>query len=107
MKTNSTQQEILLLTGTNFSSRHCCEKDDQGNQNNLTEREQLEEACWNGLLQDMLPEICEQPYGNKLYLWHIRETNSFIEIQLGELPEEKEKYCSIDPYSFLPTYFLS
>ncbi|MDB5222328.1 MAG: hypothetical protein JWN83_995 [Chitinophagaceae bacterium] len=106
MKTNSTQQEILLLTGTKFSARHCCEKDDSAN-NHLTEREQLEEACWNGLLHDMLPEICEQSPGKKLYLWHIRETKSFIEIDLGELPEEKEKYSSIDPYSFLPTCFLS
>ena len=106
MKPTSVQQEILLLTGTNFSSRHCYEKDDN-NQNHLTEKEQLEEACWNGLLQQMLPEICEQPYGKKLYLWQITETNSFIEIELGELPVEKENYCSRDPYSFLPTCFLS
>ena len=105
MGTTSTQQEILLLTGTNFSSRHCFEKDDSS-QNHLTEREQLEEACWNGLLQDMLPEICEQSHG-KLYMWQVWKTNSFIEIELGEIPEEKENYYSIDPYSFLPEYILS
>ena len=55
----------------------------------------------------MLPEICEQDYGNKLYMWQVWKTNSFIEIELGEIPEEKEKYFSIDPYSFLPEYNLS
>jgi hypothetical protein len=54
----------------------------------------------------MLPEICEQVSG-KLYMWQVWKTNSFIEIELGEIPEEKDKYYSIDPYSFLPGYFLS
>lgn len=107
MKTNSTQQEILLLTGTKFSARHCFEKDNK-DKNHLTEKEQLEEACWNGLLKEILPEICDQFYGNKkIYMWQVWETNSFIEIELGDIPEEKEKYFSIDPYSFLPEYFLS
>jgi hypothetical protein len=108
MKTNSTQQEILLMTGTDFSARQCCEKNDTGNQHNLTEKEQLEEACWNGLLKDMLPELCEQPGGGKkLYLWQIKEGSSFIELELGDVPVEKEKYFSIDPYSFMPVQVFS
>lgn len=103
----STQQEILLLTGTNFSSRLCYEQDDQSSIHKLTEREQLEDACWNGLLPDMLPEIIEQPYGGKLYLWQIREAKSFIEIDLGETPEDKENAYSIDPYLFLSEYHFS
>jgi hypothetical protein len=105
MRTTSTQ-EILLLTGTNFSSRHCFEKDDN-NTNHLTSREQLEEACWNGLLKEMLPEICEKDNQNKLYMWQVWKTNSFIEIEMAEVPEEKENYYSIDPYSFLPEYIMS
>jgi len=106
METNSTQQEILLVTGSRFSSRHCFEKNDKTN--HLTVKAQLEEACWNGLIKEMLPEICEHFSGNKnLYLWQVWETNSFIEIELGEIPAEKDGYLSIDPYSFLPAYFLS
>lgn len=108
MKTNSTQQEILLMTGTTFSSRQFCDRDDDGKQNELSEREQLEAACWNGLLPQMLPEIYEHPGGDKnMYMWQITEAASFIEIELGELPEEKEKHYSIDPYSFLPLKLLS
>lgn len=108
MKTNSTQQEILLVTGTSFSSRQCFEKNDNNGCNDLNEKQLLEEACWNGMLPGMLPELYEKTENNsKLYLWQIREAKSFIEIDLGELPEEKDSYLSIDPYLFLSVRFLS
>jgi len=107
MKTNYIQQEILLMMGTTFSTRQWCEKD-PGKQNNLTEKDNLEEACWNGLLQEMIPEICEKAEGNKkLFLWQIKEGNSFIELDLGEVPEEKDNEFSIDPYSFIHFQMLS
>ena len=108
METNSTQQEILLVTGTSFSSREFCETSDGLNYNHLTEKEKLEVACWNGLLPEMLPEIFEQHSVNKkLYLWEIREGSLFIELKLGEIYLELEKQFSIDPYSFLPLQILS
>ena len=102
MKTVSTQQEVLLITGTSFSSRQWEEKDGSSNAKQLSEREKLEEACWNGLLKEMLPEIFDQIEHDKImYMWQIREAASFLKIDLGELPETKEKYYSIDPYCFL------
>jgi len=107
MKTNSTQQEILLLTGTTFSKREWSEKTDN-KKNNFTEKEQLEEACWNGLLPEILPEIYVHPEGNKkLFLWHIKQGKSFIDLELGDIPEETDKEFSIDPYSFLHFQLLS
>ncbi len=108
MKTNSTQQEILLVTGTSFSLREFCQTSDGLNYNHLTEKEKLEVACWNGLLPDMLPEIFVQHSVNKkLYLWEIREGSSFIELKLGEINLELERQFSIDPYSFLSMQILS
>lgn len=104
METNIVQQEVLLITGTSFSSRQWSEKNDSGTPNRLTEKERLESACWNGLLKEMLPEVFSLPATTKtLYLWQIRKTASFIELELGELPSIKEKEFSIDPYSFLET----
>ena len=101
MKTDSTQQEILLLTGTTFSKREWCETT-SGDKNNLTSKEQLEEACWNGLLQEILPEIYMLPESqNKLFIWQIKEGKSFIELELGEIPGETDNQLSINPYSFL------
>lgn len=105
MKPIATQQEILLVTGTHFLSGQSFERG--GKQDHLTEKEKLEEACWNGLLQEMLPELCEVPSNYKLFLWQIKEAISFIGIELCEYPEEKEKCLSIDPYAFLPERQLS
>ena len=108
MKTNFTQQEILLCTGTSFSLQEFAETNDGLNYNHLTEKEKLEVACWNGLLPSMLPEVFQQQaFNKKLYLWEIREGSSFIELELGEIHLEMEKQFSIDPYSFLPLQELS
>lgn len=108
MRTNSVQQEILLITGTSFSLGKFCETTDGLNYNHLTEKEKLEVACWNGLLPVMLPEIFNQnSISRKLYLWEIREGSSFIELELGEQYMEFEKSFSIDPYSFMPMQELS
>jgi hypothetical protein len=108
MKANSTQMEIMLLTGTSFSASQISDKNDASGKPNRTEKEILTEACWNGLLAELLPEICEQiPAGKKMYLWEIKEADAFIELEMGELQEEKEKYFSINPYMFIPEQPLS
>ena len=94
------------MTGTSFSSGQWCGKTDL--QKQFTDREELQNACWNGLLQEMLPEIYKPAADNKnLYLWQITEATSFIDLELGEVPGEIEKYHSINPYSFLPLQSLS
>lgn len=108
MKATSTQQEVLLITGTRFSSRQCQDKKDAGNPNRLTDNEMLEDACWNGLIQTLLPEVFDAiPDADKLYLWRTKEADSFIELELGEYPDQIEKESSIDPYTFLPFQILS
>ena len=108
MKATSTQQEILLMTGTSFSNRQSQEKSDSDKARNLSEKERLEEACWNGLLKEMLPEVFKEIDADKeLYLWQIKEASSFIELELAEFPEEKDRYLSLEPYAFLPVQFYS
>jgi len=108
MKANSTQMEIIILTGTSFSASRFSDKNEAASKPGRTEKEILTEACWNGLLPALLPEIVEQiPEGKKMYLWEIKEADAFIELELGELQEDKEKYFSINPYSFLELQLLS
>ncbi len=107
MKTIPTQQEILLITGTKFSAREWAEKNTE-DKNKLSATEKLEDACWNGLLNDMLPELVQKTSeGKSLFLWHIRHCNSFLEIELSESPTIIERAFSIDPYFFLPGKILS
>ena len=104
----STQQEILLLTGTSFSSRQWCKKDESTDKSNLTEKERLEEACWYGVVKEMLPELFRQSINeNKIFLWKILEGKSFLELDMGETPLEKDNFYSIDPYSFLNEKYYS
>lgn len=108
MKTNSTQQEILLATGTSFTSREFCKGSDGTDYESFTEKEKLIIACWNGLLPEILPEVFEeQSVNKKLCIREIRETSSFIELELGDIYVEFEREFSIDPYSFLHTKILS
>ena len=100
MKTNSTQQEVLLMTNTSFAQRQWCEKEHE--HKNLTTQEQVEEACANGLIQELLPEVFETPGNKKVYLWQMRPGFSFLQLELGEYPLAFEKERSIDPHNFLP-----
>ena len=108
MKTNSTQQEILLMTNTSFSQRQLCEKDIPESNKYFSRTEQLEDACWNSLLDEMLPGIIEKSSnGKRLHLRQIRPAKSFLEIELCEYPLQIEQAFSINPYTFLPTAFYS
>ncbi len=62
MARNYTQVEVLLMTGTSFLAGNWTPKDDDpaaGRQ--LSDMEKLTEACWNGLLETMLPEVWIKP----------------------------------------------
>jgi hypothetical protein len=107
MEKKFTQQEILLVTGTSFTTRNFCEKNENDFNFQLTEKEKLEVACWNGMLPFMLPEIIIKAPGLKLYLWEIREASSFLKLELGEYYMDFENRFSINPYAFVPTIHLS
>lgn len=104
MKTQYAQMEVLLITGTTFLSRDLCEKDERRQNSHSSANEQLEEACWNGLVQTMLPEIFAEPAGdNRLYLWEVKAAVSFLQLDLGEIPAAAGSHFSIIPCSFLST----
>ncbi len=107
MKTQYVQQEILLMTGTRFSARELTEKNVE-DKNKLSATEQLEDACWNGLLDEMLPELIQKTTkGKKLYLWHIRLCRSFLGIELTESSPSIDQELSIDPYFFVPALVMN
>ncbi len=88
---------------TPFSKKELCEKDAPKSFHHQSYAEQLEAACWNGLLDEMLGNIVEKTSsGKRLCLWHIQQGKSFLEIELCNAPEVIEKHLSVDPYIFLP-----
>ncbi len=97
------QQEILLVTTTKISRRQLAKNNKSYNNIKLSNTEQLEEACWNGFLDKLLPGTIERPSsGKKLHLWQIRPGSSSLRIELCTFPVVIEKHYSIDPYFFVP-----
>jgi hypothetical protein len=103
MSQKSTQQEVLLVTGSRFASRQYNEKDNAESQQNLSQEEKLKEACWNGMLKEMLPELFFMTWKTKLFLWQMREAQHFLALEMAEAPVEIDYYASIDPYCFMAT----
>ena len=95
-------QEILLFTGSSFCSRKFCRGNNDQSNTDHSPIEELEKACWDGMLCEMLPELV----GNSLqhrnsYIWNTASGVNFLCINLGIGLTTIEKQTSIDPYFFL------
>ena len=100
METKTLQQEILLFTTTSFSQREWSERvDNKESRSPYSASEKLQEACWNGLLSEMLPGVIES---EKFFIWKIQEANNFLCVDLSEAPSSLDMHFSINPYEFLP-----
>ena len=101
MKNNSIFREILFVTTTSFSKRQLCETDAGERDSNLAPAEQLEAACWNGLVDEMLPEIMHLPFTQKLFLWQVEMRKSYLRLSMGLSAPSLEEEYTLDPYNFL------
>ena len=102
MDTNFTQQEILLNTSAGLLSNEWCLKNETDKPDNRTDKEKLEEACWNGLVRQLLPELFKTTVDTKdLTLWKVREIDMVLELELSDYPAAVDKYNSITPHLFL------
>ena len=101
MATKSTQQEILLVTGSGFANRPYTEKDSSESAKNLSQQDKFKEACWNGLLKDILPEVFAMSKAKeKIFLWQMRESKHVLALELATGPCDIVLNASIDPYCF-------
>jgi hypothetical protein len=101
MKTETIQQELLLVTTSTFFKKQWCVKN-ASESNYQSNAEHLEEACWNGILDELLPEVMEKSStGKKLFLWNIRNGQSLLQVEMSESAVMIEKEFSIDPLLFL------
>ena len=101
MNNYTTQQEVLLVTGSQFACRQNHQNISPDSKESSSPIDSLKEACWNGLLREMLPEVFAlTPSDANLYMWQIRESEGFFAMEMGEYPEPLDYFFSIDPYSF-------
>ena len=104
MKPLTTNQEILLFRGTSFSKRQFAIHDKYKDKPNTTfPGVELEKACWEGRLSEILPELTIDPIdGYKMYIWNIDTTERFLLVQQGTDPRSEETAFSINPPCILP-----
>lgn len=98
---NSVQQEILLMTKSSLSKRNLCERNSTESGKHFSNVERLEQACWNGMLDEFLPGLIVKVEGKTLFLWEIQNANNFLHIDLCERPDFLNREFSIDPYLFI------
>ncbi len=102
MKHINLNQEILLNSSSSFFKRDYCEQNPQHQQKKLSQKEQLVNVCWNGLLPELLPEIADTDRNEKpLIIWEINETQHMLDLRLGEFDENLNDEFSINPYVYL------
>ena len=102
MKPTNTHHEILLIANTSLANKHLAGNEAPGRDNRPASIEELEKACWNGILHDMFPEILNTIYPKcQSFLWKVLTGKNFLCINLGAYPVPAEHDGSIDPYFFM------
>ena len=102
MKPTNTNHEILLFIGTSLSNRQFNSREENGSDKTYSAIEELEKACWNGIVHEMFPEILGSFYPKcECFLWHVLTGKNFLYINIGPNPVMAEHDTSIDPYLFM------
>jgi len=102
MKTTNIHHEILFFTGTSLASRQLADTKENSNGKTYSAIEELEKACWNGIIHEMFPEILSSFYPKcQSFLWHVLTGKNFLYINIGPNPVTAEHDTSIDPYFFM------
>lgn len=107
MENKITQQEILLFTHTRFCERMGFRAHETGYPVTGSVYDNLEDACWKGLIPSALPEIAHKRHNKSISLWEINRAASFLDLQFAESPRRMENELSVNPYLFLGSHRLN
>ena len=98
MKLQHVRQEVLIFTNTTLSQKALCRKNSSGK--NSPAMEELEEAFWDGLLNELVPEIMPSTLHPKMVIWGVHAGKFYLLIDLADSPGITESIFSIDPHLF-------
>ncbi len=95
-------QEILLSPRAHFLQRDYMLRDEKAGRINLSEQEKFLQLCWNGMLNEMMPEIIVKDADNKpLTIWEVNESPNLVEVKAGKLNFAFEDSYALQPATFL------
>lgn len=86
-------QEVLIFTTTSLSQRTLYRKNSSNK--NSSPIEEMEEAFWDGLLNELVPEI--MPSIPKMVIWGVYSGEFYLLIDLADSPGISPPIFTIDP----------
>jgi hypothetical protein len=98
MKPQHIHQEVLIFTNTTLLQKALCKKSNDNKHSSDTE--ELEEAFWDGLLNEMVPEIMPSSPHPKMFICGIHARKFYLLIDLADTPGVAESVLSLDPHLF-------
>jgi hypothetical protein len=101
MNTSTHQKEILLVANASFFSKNWVKRNEADADKNFTAKEKLIDACWNGIVPQLLPECFDATTDEALTLCSIMDTRAFIDLDFWDFEIEKENEFSLNPYIFM------
>jgi hypothetical protein len=101
MKLQHIHQEVLVSTTSTLATKVLQEIND--NNKSASSVEKFEEACWNGLLNEMFPKLIsiDSTAIPKMFIWRINTGKFSLLIDLADTHWIMDSMLSIDPYLFL------
>lgn len=88
------------MTNTKFSAREYADKNENQPSKNKIEHNKLAEACWNGIIPSMLPELFEGANYKPFIMWQLEECNHLLYMQIGEENIVADAAFTIHPFVF-------
>lgn len=101
MKPAIHHHEILFFANTSLANEQLTSSGGNSRDKKLSSIEELEKACWNGIIYEMFPEILGSLYPDcESFLWQVLTGKNFLYINIGASPVIADHDTSIDPYLF-------
>lgn len=107
MNSHQPQTELLLMLHTKFFENHLQKVNKIDARDWYSKREQLIEACWEGLTPEILPECFSKNHDQSVSLQEIIDANAFLDLQFCEGRRKREKQHALNPYIFMQVQLMN
>jgi hypothetical protein len=95
MKPQRVHQEVLIFTTTSLTQRTLFKK--ESSKKDSSPIEEMEEAFWDGLLNELVPEIMPSTQDEKMVIWGVYSGEFYLLIDLANSPGIPPSGFTIDP----------
>jgi hypothetical protein len=95
MQPQNVHQEVLIFTSTSLTQRTLFKK--SSSQKESSAIEELEEAFWDGFLNELVPEILPSTQNIKMVIWGVYAGEFYLLVDLANKPGVPQPKFSIDP----------